>query len=251
MVGFSPVPGQPMNRARRPRRIALRASAKVNLALDVLGKRPDGYHEIATVMHAVDLHDRLTLEAAPTLSFHADDPGLPMDEGNLVVRAARLLREAAGVEAGGRGEGRKGSPVAAGLRGSSRGPAAARWGVGGVCGAGWPRARLMELGTRIGMAVPFFLGPGPALATGRGEHLEPLRVTGGYALVLVNPGVGLSTREVYERVPAGWKAEATGARGGGEALRLRGAARLGAALSEPLESGVWAGLAAVRRVEAE
>src|SRR5262245_38582484 len=89
-----------MNRSRRLHRIALRASAKVNLALEVLGKRPDGFHEIATVMLAVDLADRLTLEAATTTSFHADDPGLPTDEGNLVVRAARLLREAAGVDAG-------------------------------------------------------------------------------------------------------------------------------------------------------
>src|SRR5262245_26128825 len=89
-----------MNRSRRPRRIALRASAKVNLALEVLGKRPDGFHEIATVMVAVDLCDRLILEAASTTTFHADDPGLPTDEQNLVIRAAKLLSEAAGVEAG-------------------------------------------------------------------------------------------------------------------------------------------------------
>ena len=239
-----------MNRPRRPRRIALRASAKVNLALDVLGKRPDGYHEIATVMHAVDLHDRLTLEAAPTLSFHADDPGLPTDEGNLVVRAARLLSETAGVEAGARIELRKRIPVAAGLGGGSSDAAAALWGLSRLWGVRWPRARLMELGTRIGMDVPFFLGSGPALATGRGERIEPLRVTGGYALVLVNPGVGLSTREVYERVPAGWKAEATGARRVVEALRLRGAPRLAAALTNHLESVVEPVLPAVGRMKA-
>src|SRR5262249_55982346 len=82
-------------------------------------------------------------------------------------------------------------------------------------GVRWPRARLMELGIRIGMDVPFFLGSGPALATGRGERIEPLRGTGGYALVLVNPGVGLSTREGYGGGPAGGGAGDHGARGGG------------------------------------
>ena len=78
----------------------LRASAKVNLALEVLGKRGDGYHEIATVLQAVDLFDRLTVETADTLSLHADDPELPTDEGNLVMRAARLLQKTAGIEKG-------------------------------------------------------------------------------------------------------------------------------------------------------
>src|SRR5215831_14410834 len=190
-----------MKRSRRPRRIALRASAKVNLSLEVLGKRPDGFHEIASVMHAVDLADRLTLEAAPTVSFHADDPELPTDEGNLVVRAAALLREAAGVEAGAKIELRKRIPVAAGLGGGSSDAAAALWGLSRLWGLGWSRARLAELAVRLGMDVPFFLGPGPALATGRGERLEPLGRMGGYALVLVNPGVSVSTREVYARVP--------------------------------------------------
>ena len=76
----------------------LRTSAKVNLALEVLGKRGDGYHEIATVLQAVDLFDRLTVETADTLSLHADDPELPTDEGNLVMRAARLLQKTSGIE---------------------------------------------------------------------------------------------------------------------------------------------------------
>ncbi len=82
--------------------VVLRTSAKVNLALEVLGKRGDGYHEIATVLQAVDLFDRLKLEAADTLSLHTDDPDLPTDDGNLVMRAARLLQKAAGIEAGAR-----------------------------------------------------------------------------------------------------------------------------------------------------
>ena len=227
----------------------MRASAKVNLSLEVLGKRPDGYHEIATVMQAVDLHDRLTLEVAPILSLRADDPDLPTDERNLVMRAARLLREAAQVEIGARIELEKRIPVAAGLGGGSSDAAATLWALNRLWGLRWPRTRLMELAVKIGMDVPFFLGPGPALGTGRGERLRRLGRTAGYALVLVNPGVAVSTREVYERVPTGWTREATGAARVVEALRLRGAARLAAALTNHLEGIVEPMLPAVTRMK--
>ena len=156
----------------------MRASAKVNLSLEVLGKRPDGYHEIVTVMQAVDLYDRLTLEAASTLSLRADEPDLPTDERNLIMRAARLLKDAAKVEAGARIELSKRIPVAAGLGGGSSDAAATLWGLNRLWKLRWPRARLMELAVGIGMDVPFFLGNGPALGTGRGEHLKPLGKTG-------------------------------------------------------------------------
>lgn len=236
--------------SRRPRRLTLRASAKVNLSLEVLGKRPDGYHEVVTVMQAVDLYDRLTLEAAPTLSFSSDDPDLPTDERNLVMRAARLLKEAASVEAGARIELKKRIPVAAGLGGGSSDAAAALWGLNRLWKLRWTRARLMELAVGIGMDVPFFLGVGPALATGRGEHLKPLGKTGGYALVLVNPRVGLSTREVYGRVPAGWCAQPTGTAHVVDALRMRSAARVASALTNTLEGIVEPVLPVVGRIKA-
>ena len=228
----------------------MRASAKVNLSLEVLGKRPDGYHEIVTVMQAVDLYDRLTLEAASTLSLRADDPDLPTDERNLIVRAARLLKDAAKVEAGARIELSKRIPVAAGLGGGSSDAAATLWGLNRLWKLRWPRARLMELAVGIGMDVPFFLGNGPALGTGRGEHLKPLGKTAGYALVLVNPRVGLSTRQVYERIPAGWRGEAKGTERVVEALRMRGAERLAAALTNHLESVVEPVLPVVGRIKA-
>ena len=222
----------------------------MNLALEVLGRRPDGFHEIATVMHAVDLQDRLTLEAAPSISLRSDDPGLPTDERNLIVRAASLLKTAAGVEAGAHMELRKRIPVAAGLGGGSSDAAAALWGLNRLWGLRWPRARLIELAVHLGMDVPFFLGGGPALATGRGEQLESLPTGGGYALVLVNPQVALSTREVYERVPAGWQAEPTGTRRLVEALRTRNAVRVAAALTNNLESVVEPVLPAIGRMKA-
>ena len=196
-------------RSRGSVEVVLRTSAKVNLALEVLGKRGDGYHEIATVLQAVDLSDRLKLETADTLSLHTDDPDLPTDDGNLVMRAARLLQKAAGIEAGARIQLAKRIPVAAGLGGGSSDAAATLWGLSRLWRLGWPKARLQELAVELGMDVPFFLGSGRAVARGRGERLAALPGGGGYALVLVNPRVPLSTREVYGRVPAGWRAEPT------------------------------------------
>ena len=228
----------------------LRASAKVNLALEVLGKRGDGYHEIATVLQAVDLFDRLTVETADTLSLRADDPELPIDEGNLVMRAARLLQKTAGIEKGARIELQKRIPVAAGLGGGSSDAAATLWGLNRLWGLRWPRARLQELAAELGMDVPFFLGTGRAVARGRGERLQALPGGGGYALVLVNPRAPLSTREVYGRVPAGWHAEPTGTDRVIEALRRRNVATLAAALTNNLERVVEPVLPVIGRMKA-
>ena len=237
-------------RSRGRAQVVLRTSAKVNLALEVLGKRGDGYHEIATVLQAVDLFDRLKLEAADTLSLHTDDPDLPTDDGNLVMRAARLLRKAAGIEAGARIRLSKRIPVAAGLGGGSSDAAAALWGLSQLWRLRWPKARLQELAVELGMDVPFFLGTGRAVARGRGERLTTLPGGGGYALVLVNPRVPLSTREVYGRVPAGWRAEATGTERVIEALRTRNVNTVASALTNNLESVVEPVLPVIGRMKA-
>lgn len=228
----------------------MQASAKVNLALEVLGKRPDGYHEIVTVMQAVDLCDRLTLEPASTLTLEADDAALPTDERNLIIRAAMLLRQEAVVDSGARIRLRKRIPVAAGLGGGSSDAAATLWGLNRLWGLRWPHARLADLAARLGMDVPFFLGGGAALATGRGERLKSLPDAGAYALVLVNPGVLLPTREVYNRVPADWHAEPSGTRRLMEALKTRNPSRVAAALTNNLEGFVTPALPAVDRMKA-
>ena len=108
----------------KARRLVVSAAAKVNLALEVLSRRPDGYHEIATVMHAVDLSDRLVLEEADGLEVRITAPGVPTDERNLAHRAAAVLRKAAGVDRGVRITLDKRIPVAAGLGGGSTDAAA-------------------------------------------------------------------------------------------------------------------------------
>lgn len=228
----------------------LRTSAKVNLALEVLGKRSDGYHEIATVLQAVDLFDRLKVEAADTLSLQTDDPGLPTDDDNLVMRAARLLQKASGVQAGARIRLEKRIPVAAGLGGGSSDAAATLWGLSRLWALRWPRARLQELAVELGMDVPFFLGPGRAVARGRGERIEALPSGGGYALVLVNPRTPLSTREVYGRVAAGWHASPSGTARVIEALRTRNVEKVAAALTNNLERVVEPLLPVIGRMKA-
>jgi 4-diphosphocytidyl-2-C-methyl-D-erythritol kinase len=237
-------------RSRGSRELVLRASAKVNLALEVLGKRADGYHEIATVLQAVDLFDRIAVETADSLSLHTDDPDLPTDEGNLVMRAARLLQKAAGIETGARIRLQKRIPVAAGLGGGSSDAAATLWGLSRLWKLRWPTARLQELAVELGMDVPFFLGAGRAVARGRGEQLAPLPGGGGYALVLVNPRVPLSTREVYGRVPTGWRAEPVGTDRVIEALRTRNVNRVAAALTNNLEGLVEPVLPVIGRMKA-
>jgi 4-diphosphocytidyl-2-C-methyl-D-erythritol kinase len=237
-------------RLRGSQGLVLRTSAKVNLALEVLGKRGDGYHEIATVLQAVDLFDRLTVDPDETLSLNTDDPELPTDDGNLVMRAARLLQKAAGVDRGARLRLYKRIPVAAGLGGGSSDAAAALTGLNRLWGLRWPRPRLQELAVELGMDVPFFLGTGRAVARGRGEQLATLPGGGGYALVLVNPRAPLSTKEVYGRVPVGWHAEPTGTERVIEALRRRNVGVLAAALTNNLERVVEPVLPVIGRMKA-
>jgi 4-diphosphocytidyl-2-C-methyl-D-erythritol kinase len=237
-------------RLRSARGLVVQTSAKVNLTLEVLRKREDGYHELATILQSVDLWDRLTVEPADSLSLVTSDPALPTDEGNLVIRAARLLGDAAGVDRGARLRLDKRIPVAAGLGGGSSDAAATLWALNRMWGTRWPVKRLQELAERLGMDVPFFLGKGRALATGRGERLAALPATGGLGLVLVNPNFPLSTKEVYQRVPAGWSQEATGTRRMIAALRSRSPRQIAAALTNNLQAVVEPAVPAIAKMKA-
>lgn len=235
-------------RAQRGRRLTLTASAKVNLALEVLGKRPDGYHELATVMQTVDLADRLTLEDADELTLTTTSPEVPADGGNLALRAAAALREVAKVDRGVRVRLDKRIPVAAGLGGGSSDAAAVLLGLNRLWSLRWPVARLAEVAERLGMDVPFFLRGGVALGTGRGERLTPL-VGMPLALVLVNPGTPLSTAAVYGRVRPTVYTDGARAQTMAAALRSRKPARVAASLYNGLEAaatGVSPDLARMR-----
>jgi 4-diphosphocytidyl-2-C-methyl-D-erythritol kinase len=222
-------------RSRHTGRLTLTAAAKVNLALEVLGKRADGYHEVATVMQTIDLADRLMLEEAGDLTLTATTPDIPTDGSNLALRAAAALREAAKVDRGVRVWLDKRIPVAAGLGGGSSNAAAMLIGLNRLWGLRWPVARLAEVAETLGADVPFFLRGGIALGTGRGERLTPL--TGApMALVLVNPGTPLSTAVVYGRVTPGMYSDGARAQTLIDALRTRKPQRVAGSLYNGLEA---------------
>ena len=178
--------------------LRLRAPAKLNLYLRVLGKRPDGYHEIETLFERIDLADELAFEAHPDqLLLTCDDPTLSCGEDNLVFKAAHLLQQVSGAARGARIQLIKRIPIAAGLGGGSSDAAATLLGLNQLWGLRLKPGRLQELSTSLGSDVPFFLAESPwAIGRGRGERCEPLDLPR-LAHVLVVPNARLSTREIY------------------------------------------------------
>jgi 4-diphosphocytidyl-2-C-methyl-D-erythritol kinase len=227
----------------------LNAAAKVNLGLEVLGKRADGYHELVTVMQAVDLSDRITLEDADGLELRTRAAGIPDDGRNLAVRAATALRDAARVTRGVRIGLDKRIPVAAGLGGGSTDAAAVLLGLNRLWRLRWPVERQVEVATGLGMDVPFFLRGGLALATGRGEQVERLRGRS-LALVLVNPRFALSTAEMYGRVTPAMFTDGRRVKGLLATLEKRSAARVAASLYNGLEEAAVGAYAVIGRIRA-
>ena len=179
----------------------LRAHAKVNLTLEVLGKRPDGYHEIRSVFRRLALHDILRIDPAAALSVVCDVPGLD-GPGNLAFRAGLLLQQETGHTGGARIAIAKAIPVAAGLGGGSSDAAAALRGLDALWGTALAADRLASLAARLGSDVPFFLLGGTALGSGRGEILQPLPDLPDCPVLLVRPPVAVSTAAVYGAVTA-------------------------------------------------
>ena len=179
-----------------------RAFAKVNRSLVVLGKRPDGFHELDTVFQTIGLADRLFFEEADGLSLSVDDPSLPAGEDNLVVRAARALQRASGVRRGARVRLEKAIPAGGGLGGGSSDAAAALRGLSALWGLPGSLEVLEPLAATLGSDVPFFLHGGRARGTGRGERITPLPDTSREFLVLLVPPFSLSTPLVYGQLSA-------------------------------------------------
>jgi 4-diphosphocytidyl-2-C-methyl-D-erythritol kinase len=184
---------------RRGDGVVVRSPAKVNLFLETLARRPDGYHELATLMVAVSLYDSLEFHDEPSgaVRLTCDDQALPTGAENLVVRAAELLRRTTGRQDGAAITLRKRIPVAAGLAGGSGDAAATLAGLNRLWRTGLGQKELAGLGARLGSDVPFFFATPAAWCTGRGEVVEPLRLGCRLDFVLACPPVGLSTREVF------------------------------------------------------
>jgi 4-diphosphocytidyl-2-C-methyl-D-erythritol kinase len=180
-----------------------RSPCKINLLLNILDRRPDGFHELETIMQPVALYDALTFAALPFAEIqltcsHAD---LPTDERNLVYRAAQQFMAEAQVASGIRIHLQKNIPLAAGLGGGSGNAATTLLALNELFPSRLSSAQLNDIAARLGSDIPFFLQSGPALGTGRGERIQPLPTfpaLQGKALLLIHPGFGVSTRWAYE-----------------------------------------------------
>ena len=177
-------------------KISLKAPAKINLYLRVLGKRNDGYHQIETLMQAIDIYDEITLERSDTIEITCDDPSLPLDESNLAFKAASALQDRfyfPGVKI----DLKKRIPSGAGLGGGSSDAAFVLRGLCRLYGLFPTPEEILEIAAGIGSDVPFFLSGGQAQVTGRGEIVRSIHLPNHYDIVVIIPPITTSTAEVY------------------------------------------------------
>ncbi len=212
------------------------APAKLNLYLEVLARRPDGYHEIESLMVTVSLCDTLTVTELDSgeIVLECDDASLPKGSDNLVVKAALRLRSATGCTRGARIFLTKAIPAQAGLAGGSSDAAATLAALDRIWDLGMPANRLDAVAGEIGSDVAFFLHPPAAICRGRGEHVESVTIRQPLHFVLVAPTIGLSTADVYRKLRPPESPRRIGPVCA--ALALEGTAALGRSLFNRLQS---------------
>ncbi|MFR3730069.1 4-(cytidine 5'-diphospho)-2-C-methyl-D-erythritol kinase [Lacrimispora sp.] len=187
------------------RHLGLKAYGKINLGLDVLRKREDGYHDVRMIMQTVGLYDKIDiyLKETPGIEIVTNLFYLPVNENNLVYKAARLLMDEFHVAHGIRIDLKKFIPVSAGMAGGSSDAAAVLFGVNKMFQLGLSREDLMERGLKIGADVPYCVMRGTALSEGIGEILTPLPDMPQCQVLIAKPAVSVSTKFVYENLDAG------------------------------------------------
>jgi 4-diphosphocytidyl-2-C-methyl-D-erythritol kinase len=181
-----------------------KSPCKVNLLLNILGRRADGFHDLETVMQPVNLCDELAFERAPSgIALSCNEKSLPVDSGNLVFRAAEKFLSAAGISAGVKIHLEKKIPLAAGLGGGSGNAATTLLALNEMYGKPLVPEKLSDIAAGLGSDIPFFLQRQPALAVGRGEKIQPLdnfAALANRAVLLIHPGFGISTPWAYQNL---------------------------------------------------
>ena len=185
-------------------KIQLKALAKINLGLDVLRRREDGYHEVKMIMQTIGLHDDLEIRKTktPGIQVKTNLYYLPTNENNLVYKSAKLLMDEFQIQDGVSIQLKKRIPVAAGMAGGSSDGAAVLWGINQMYGLGLSMQALMERGVRLGADVPYCIQRGTALAEGIGEKLSVLPPMPKCTILIAKPGISVSTKFVYENLHA-------------------------------------------------
>lgn len=184
-------------------KITRKAYAKINLGLDVLRRRPDGYHEVKMIMQTVSLYDTLTFTKQETgINVTTDKEELPGDESNLIYKAAKLIKETYHISEGVKIELQKNIPMAAGMAGGSTDAAAVFHGMNEMFGLGMSEEEMCALGVKIGADVPYCIQGGTALSEGIGEVLTKLPDAPDCFLLIAKPDIDVSTKYVYENLHA-------------------------------------------------
>lgn len=183
-------------------RVVTKAYAKINLGLDVLGKRPDGYHDVKMIMQTVDLYDVLSASKCEEdeIIISTQNQEVPLNEDNLIYKAVRLMKDIYGIKGGARIELVKNIPIAAGMAGGSTDAAAAMRAINKLYGLNRPMKELEKHGVKIGADVPYCIMGGTVLAEGIGELLTPLRDAPQCILLIAKPDILVSTKYVYENL---------------------------------------------------
>ena len=182
--------------------ISLKALAKINLGLDVVRRRDDGYHEVRMIMQTINLFDRLEIKKIKesAIKIHTNLFFLPVNENNLVYKAAKLLIDEFGIQEGVCVGLTKQIPVAAGMAGGSTDAAAMLFGMNRLFGLGLSKKQLMERGVKIGADVPYCIMRGTALAEGIGDKLSPLPAMVKCPVLIAKPQISVSTKFVYQNL---------------------------------------------------
>ena len=182
--------------------ILLPSYAKINLGLQVFGKRDDGYHEIRSILQQIDLKDEIEikLHKEPHIHFSCDSPTIPADSTNLCVRAAYLIQQYTKKGRGAKITLTKRIPAGAGLGGGSSNGAVVLLGLNQLWDAKLSSLELQELASKLGVDVPFFIRGGACLATGKGDSLEKVRLPDKFSVLIVFPQITISTKWAYDQV---------------------------------------------------
>ena len=182
--------------------LRVRAHAKINLYLNVVSKREDGYHNLETVFHSIGLHDDVVISKQKTMDItvHCEHPAVPCDSRNLAYQAAQLLSDAIGGIGGIAIDIHKRIPVAAGLAGGSADAAAVLHGANELFGLGFTQETLMRFGAELGADIPFCLHGGAAFGQGIGDQLTHLPALNDLPLLLLNPGIEISTAAIFKKL---------------------------------------------------
>jgi 4-diphosphocytidyl-2-C-methyl-D-erythritol kinase len=189
-----------------PASITVIAPAKINLVLRILDRRPDGYHNLWSLMQTVQLEDELSIflsDRHSTITLRCDEPSLKTDPSNLVYRAAAAVLEHSGRVVGLEMALAKRIPMGAGLGGGSSDAAATIIGLNQLLNLGWSMEKMAHVGQALGSDVPFFFFAPAAIVEGRGEKVAPVRIKGSRWIVLVNPGFPVETKWAYQQLSVG------------------------------------------------